>query len=179
MTIALLTSLLMVVAAPQQCPEHARHASAPAGAPSPYAGEQDRAVKALSEADMQAYLQGTGMGMAKAAELNGYPGPRHLLDNADALKLSAGQRSAIDAAYRRMKAAAVPLGRQIVEVEKQLDALFARGRASEAVVERLTREAARLQGLLRAVHLEAHLAVRSVLTPEQIEQYGKLRGYGS
>src|SRR5262249_20157560 len=47
--------------------------------PVSYAGRQTRAIKALSEEDIAPLLNGEGMGMAKAAELNGYPGPKHVL----------------------------------------------------------------------------------------------------
>jgi Spy/CpxP family protein refolding chaperone len=123
-------------------------------------------------------MEGTGMGMAKPAELNQYPGPRHVLDNAEALRLSDVQRTAIEASFREMKTEAVTLGRQIVEAEKRLDALFAERTASPTSVAQLTRHVAELAGQLRAVHLRAHLAVRAQLTPEQIEQYVTLRGYG-
>ena len=46
----------------------------------PYAGQQARTIKSLSKEDIAALLNGKGMGMAKAAELNGYPGPVHLLE---------------------------------------------------------------------------------------------------
>jgi hypothetical protein len=147
-------------------------------AQSPYAGEEARAIKALSEADVKALLEGTGMGFAKPAELNQYPGPRHVLDNAEALELSETQRTAIEASYERMKSEAVPLGRQIVDVERRLDALFAERRANTPAVTRLTSEAAELQGRLRAVHLRAHVEVRDLLSATQIQKYGTLRGYG-
>ena len=54
--------------------EHAHSAS-------PYSGEEKRAVKALSDDDLKNYLEGNGMGFAKAAELNGVPGPKHILEN--------------------------------------------------------------------------------------------------
>ena len=47
----------------------------------PYSGQQGRMIKALSSKEVQGLLQGKGMGMAKAAELNQYPGPRHVLDS--------------------------------------------------------------------------------------------------
>src|SRR5689334_17464381 len=53
----------------------------------PYAGQQTRTIKALSPADVAALLKGEGMGMAKAAELNGYPGPLHVLTLSQELKL--------------------------------------------------------------------------------------------
>jgi hypothetical protein len=40
-----------------------------------YAGQQARTTKALSDEDIAALSNGEGKGMAKAAELNGYPGP--------------------------------------------------------------------------------------------------------
>jgi Spy/CpxP family protein refolding chaperone len=185
--LAQLSFVLAVAAADGDCPLHKQHqasAAAPAAATapnapakSPYAGEDARLIKALSEADVKAYAEGTGMGMAKPAELNGYPGPRHVLDASDALGLSAPQRTSIQAAYDKMKAAAVPLGLQVVEAERRLDTLFAKGEATSEEVERLTRQAAELQGRLRAVHLRAHLEIRDVLTPEQVAQYVSLRGY--
>ena len=185
MMIATLTLFALALSAdrPQDCPMHAQHAAsstpvaATPAAPSPYSGEESRSIKALSEADVKAYHEGTGMGMAKPAELNQYPGPRHVLENAEALKLNDVQQGAIEASFREMKTEAVALGQQIVEAEKRLDALFAERKASEASVSQLTRQIADLSGQLRAVHLRAHLAVREQLTPEQIEQYVTLRGY--
>ncbi len=52
---------------------------------SPYVGREQREIKSLSPGDIQMYLQGHGMGMAKAAELNHYPGPKHVLDLAKEL----------------------------------------------------------------------------------------------
>jgi hypothetical protein len=64
-----------------------------ADAPSaPYSGQQTRSIKALSSEDIAALLKGEGMGMAKAAELNGYPGPVHVLTLAKELKLTESQR---------------------------------------------------------------------------------------
>jgi hypothetical protein len=55
---------------------------------SPYAGEQARDIKALSDQDIKELQSGHGKGLAKAAELNGYPGPAHVLELADELKLT-------------------------------------------------------------------------------------------
>lgn len=41
----------------------------------PYAGFQQRPVKALSEQQVADLRAGRGMGYVLAAELNGYPGP--------------------------------------------------------------------------------------------------------
>ena len=62
-----------------------------AAADNPYAGQQTRTIKALSEQEIADYLQGHGMGLSKVAELNHYPGPRHVLDKSEDLGLSAAQ----------------------------------------------------------------------------------------
>ncbi|HEY7609385.1 MAG TPA: hypothetical protein VIF14_09150 [Alphaproteobacteria bacterium] len=143
----------------------------------PYAGQEQRQVKALSEAEIADFLAGRGMGFAKAAELNGYPGPAHLLENAAALKLSDAQRRGIEAIRARMAAAAAALGREIVAKERELDAAFAGGRIAEEVLAAKTGEIAALTGRLRAVHLAAHIESRPLLSPQQIAEYNKLRGY--
>jgi Spy/CpxP family protein refolding chaperone len=143
----------------------------------PYAGEETREIKSLSAADFEAYVEGTGMGMAKPAELNGYPGPRHVLEHAEALGLTPAQRGDVTAAFERMRSAAVPLGERIVERERELDRLFADRRAGTEAIEQLTREIGSLSAQLRAVHLRAHVEVRDMLSDEQVERYAKLRGY--
>jgi Spy/CpxP family protein refolding chaperone len=145
---------------------------------SPYVGEEGRSVKALSADEMRALEAGEGMGLAKAAELNHYPGPRHVLDLADMLGLSQEQRAAIQASFVRMQAAARGLGSELVDRERDLDAAFARATIDAAGLERLALEIGTLQGRLRAVHLRAHLETRAVLSAPQVEHYDRLRGYG-
>jgi hypothetical protein len=48
--------------------------AAAALAQSPYAGMQTRSVKALSDQQGTDLREGRGMGLARAAELDGYPG---------------------------------------------------------------------------------------------------------
>jgi Spy/CpxP family protein refolding chaperone len=143
----------------------------------PYAGQQTRAIKALSPEDVAGLLKGDGMGMAKAAELNGYPGPAHILALADRLGLTANQRRKVQAIFNRMSAAAKILGPQLVECERELDRLFATGEVTPARVAEATAAAAALQGRLRAAHLSAHLEARALLDPAQIALYRQLRGY--
>jgi hypothetical protein len=42
---------------------------------SKYAGEEKREIKSLSDSDIEELKNGKGWGFAKAAELNGMPGP--------------------------------------------------------------------------------------------------------
>lgn len=146
---------------------------------SPYAGEPTHPIKALAPETVDGYLAGKGMELAKAAELNSYPGPRHLLDLADKLNLTPAQVAAIETAFKTMQAEAQRLGRTIVEKEAELDRVFASGWAEQGEVDRLTAEIASLQGALRAVHLNAHLAVRGLLSDSLVAHYNALRGYGA
>ena len=108
-----------------------------ASAHQPYAGQQQRTIKALSAGDISGYLKGKGMGLAKSAELNHYPGPLHLRQLADEVKLTAEQRAAIATIEAAMKAEARRLGRIILGKEASLDALFADGTTSSGLADRL------------------------------------------
>ena len=147
-----------------------------ASAPSPYAGEQTREIKALSESDIDNLRNGRGMGLARPAELNSYPGPRHVLDTAE-LALTPEQTAALTRVFDAMKAAAVPLGERIIARETALDELFTQKRATAESVRALTIEIGQLQGELRAVHLNAHVATVAILTPAQVARYNQVRGY--
>ena len=147
------------------------------GGHSPYAGEEKRQIKALSQEDIEGYLSGQGMGFAKAAELNRYPGPKHVLELGGALRLEKEQIDQTKEAYNRMHKEAVSLGREIVEKERFLDHLFASGRIDAENLREITLEIGTLQGELRAVHLKAHLEMRQILSPHQIQRYDELRGY--
>jgi Spy/CpxP family protein refolding chaperone len=154
-------------------------ALAHATAPSPYAGQQSRDIKALSGAEQADLLAGKGMGLAKAAELNGYPGPAHVLELATDLALSTEQRARTQAVWQSMDGRARAIGQQVVEAERELDALFvSRQVTRERLAAQLDRIGA-LQAQLRAVHLEAHLEQARILTPEQTRRYVSLRGYSA
>jgi len=144
---------------------------------SPYAGQQMRTIKALSADDIAALRDGDGIGMAKAAELNGYPGPRHVLALARELQLTKGQAAQVTTIRDRMSAAARPLGDELIERERSLDRLFAQRDITSEQLTTATAAIGDVQGRLRAVHLAAHLETRALLSPEQIAQYEKLRGY--
>lgn len=144
---------------------------------SPYAGEEAREVKALSTEETKSYLSGEGMGLAKAAELNGYPGPSHVLALGADLGLAPEQRRQTEMLFGAMHERAIGVGRQLVDEERKLDEMFA-GKA--VTPERLSASLQRigaLQGELRGVHLEAHLEQVRILTPAQVARYMALRGY--
>jgi hypothetical protein len=148
-----------------------------AAEPSPYAGLDSRPVKALSAEQIKGYLAGDGMMQALPAELNHYPGPRHVIALAGRLGLNEGQLSRIRRLEADMTGGAAVLGRAIVDQERALDRLFATGSAREVAVREAVSEIARLQGALRYTHLKYHLIVKSIVTPDQVAHYDRLRGY--
>ena len=145
----------------------------------PYAGQQTRAIKALSDREITELETGQGMGLAKAAELNGYPGPAHVLEHAQALGLNAHQRSATQALFDEHKTLARRLGAQLLEKERVLDRAFAARQIDHATLSKLTREIGELQALLREEHLRTHLAQTALLEPAQVQRYAVLRGYSA
>lgn len=144
----------------------------------PYAGQEHREIKSLSESEIADLLAGRGMGLAKAAELNSYPGPAHVLELADELELSDAQRRATEALFRQMDEQARGLGRKIIDAERDLDHAFAEQRIDAASLKARVGAIAALQGELRAVHLATHLTQRELLSPHQVARYNELRGYG-
>lgn len=144
---------------------------------SPYAGLEKREIKALSNEQLAELRAGRGMGLALPAELNGYPGPLHVLELAERLELTPDQRARTQFLFNEMQRKAAAIGDRMIESEKRLDALFALRLATHEKLTAATTEAASLQGELRATHLSYHIEMNNLLTPKQVAQYAQLRGY--
>jgi Spy/CpxP family protein refolding chaperone len=144
---------------------------------SPYAGQESREIKSLSSEDLDGYMSGKGMGLAIAAELNGYPGPAHVLEKAAELGLTADQKQRTEALFKSMTTKDIPLGRSLVEEERNLDRLFATKNISQSALEHSLKRIGELQRQVRQSHLEAHLTQATILTQEQMTKYTALRGY--
>jgi hypothetical protein len=140
---------------------------------------QTRSIKALSEQQIADLSAGRGMGLALAAELNGYPGPAHILELADRLDLSTDQRTRVQGLFDSMKAEAVPLGSRLLQQEAEFDREFANHAVTPESLKASTAAIAVTQGVLRETHLKYHLLTGEVLTPPQMMKYAELRGYGS
>lgn len=153
-------------------------ASVSAQPASPYAGQQTREIKALSPKEIEDLVHGRGMGLARPAELNRYPGPLHVLELARELQLSVEQRNGVEASKARMSARAKALGVEILALERELDAAFAHRKIDQVRLNALTAQIGAKQGMLRAAHLEAHIETAGLLAPAQISRYDILRGYG-
>jgi Spy/CpxP family protein refolding chaperone len=163
---------LALSAASGAAAQHAGHAPA-----APYAGQQTRTVTSFSEEDLAELRRGGGWGLAKPAELNGWPGPAHLLELARELDLSAEQQARIRELFEAMQRQAVAAGARLIEAEAALDAAFRERRVTRDRLESLLAEAEAARRALRFVHLAAHLEMPALLTPAQIARYEVLRGY--
>jgi len=144
---------------------------------SPYAGEQTRPIKSLSAEDIAELRRGGGWGLAKAAELNGMPGPAHLLEMRDEIPLDEMQVGRIEALYAEMRAAAIVEGEKLIALEAELDRHFRDGTITEALLRKSLDEIAATQRTLRFVHLSTHLKTPAILSEDQIAAYNALRGY--
>ncbi len=117
------------------------------------------------------------MGFALAAELNGYPGPLHVIELADTLRLTPEQRTRMEALHTSMKSEAAVLGERLIQQEADLDRLFASRTVTHASLSAATSTIGATQAALREAHLRFHLATVEVLTPEQAAHYNEARGY--
>jgi len=144
-----------------------------------YAGMENRDIKGLSPEQVADLRDGKGMGASLPAELNGIPGPLHVLQLRDQLKVTPQQQSALMQVTAQMKASAEALGARVILEERNLDLAFRSGTADEKSIEAMTNRIAVLNGQLRAVHLVAHLQTRKLLSEQQVVAYNEARGYGS
>lgn len=146
---------------------------------SAYAGEQNRSIKSLSDDDIQQLMEGRGWGLAKAAELNGIPGPAHLLEMKKAISLTDTQIEKIQQLYNDMKQQAQRLGKELIKLESELNQSFANKTINaKDLLEKLT-AIEKVRRDLRYVHLATHLETPSILNPVQIARYNELRGYSN
>lgn len=146
---------------------------------SPYAGQETREIKAFTNQEIEGYLNGMGMGLSKVAELNQYPGPKHVLELADQLELSSQQRDQTKALFNEMKEKAINLGETYIAKERELNQMFESDNVSSSTVDSLLIKIGKIKGTLRATHVKTHIQMKEILTTEQIKKYDELRGYGN
>jgi len=166
--IALIVALLWPIPALAQ--DHTAHSS--------YAGFETREIKSLSDADLDDLRRGAGWGLALSAELNGVPGPAHLLELEDQIGLSADQVSAIETIFAAMQSEAQDAGVRFIEAEAAIEAAFRAGNLEEEQLRAFIETSAAARAELRYIHLVRHLETPPLLSQEQIAQYNALRGYG-
>lgn len=152
---------------------------AAAATASPYAGMESRKIKSLSAEDIEDLRAGRGWGLALAAELNGVPGPSHLLELQEELGLSPDQIASIEAIFAAMNTEARQAGARLIAAEAAIEAAFRAGDLTQETLRDLIDTAAAARTNLRFIHLSRHLETPPLLTAPQIARYNDLRGYGA
>lgn len=144
---------------------------------SKYSGQETRLIKSLSPDDIAELRRGGGWGLARAAELNGVPGPAHLLELKDGISLSKDQVGAIETIRNEMKRKAVTQGEKLIALERRLDRHFSGGTITDDILRALLVEIAETRQSLRYIHLSTHLKMPAILSVAQTDKYNALRGY--
>ena len=157
-----------------------RSADAQPGMPHPGAGTPPPHM--LAEMCASAFEknigEGRGFGMAFAADQQGYPGPLHVLELKDRLKLTPEQETRAQTLLAAMFAESRPKSERLLEAERKLGSLFGEGRADEASMRAAVAEVERARSDVRLVHLMFHLKTRDLLTDEQRRLYHEARWSG-
>src|SRR5262249_48278964 len=115
-----------------------------------HAGGHQAAGACSAEFD-QVVGEGRGFGLAFAADQNGYPGPMHVLELKERLKLTTDQEAKAQALVQAMFAESKPKSARLLEAEAKLRRLFADKAADDAAVRAAVGGGgrARTQGRLR------------------------------
>ena len=146
---------------------------------SKYAGQEGRAIKSLSAKDIEELRSGGGWGLAKAAELNGVPGPVHLLEMKAEIFLTSDQIAKIEALETKMKKQAIAKGKELIALEIELEQHFIERTITAPFLNELLGKIATTRSELRYIHLSTHLQTPNLLSEQQISRYNQLRGYSS
>lgn len=144
-----------------------------------YKGQESRNIKSLSPSDIDELQNGRGWGLAKAAELNGVPGPAHLLEMKTEIALTPQQIQKIEALFQQMQQQAIEKGKTLIALELKLNQQFAQKTITDSILKQMLTKIATTRSELRYIHLRTHLATPTILTEKQIARYNQLRGYTS
>ena len=176
-TAAAVGMLLGAAAAPAQPDQHGAHAPRAHvhGAHTPGGDAPHRRMQATQDEADRVVAQGLGAGMAFAADQHGYPGPLHVLELKDQLRLTPAQAARITALQSAMFAESRPKSVRLLDAEARLRRLFADGVARESLVRAAVADVEQARAELRLVHLLAHLQTRDVLSEEQRRLYHEAR----
>lgn len=165
--VGLLLALALIVGGPLMA--SAQKGSGPAQPPGDAAKARPlpRAVSALAAEEIAALKQGSGLSFALAAELNGWPGPDHVLAHEAELRLSADQKARLKGIVDALRRKAIALGAAYISAEERLADAFRSGAAQPVTLARLVRQAEEARADLRLAYLAAHLETAQVLTADQ------------
>lgn len=125
--------------------------------------------------DREGLLKGLGMDLAAIAESNNWPGPKHVLALKNELGLTRDQVKKTEALEKVVASSAGAKGEEIVQAEEELAAMFQSGSASEKAVRTKLEQIGKARAELRFIHLQSHLRMKQILTPDQVKQYTELK----
>ena len=111
------------------------------------------------------------------AELNGYPGPSHVLELAEELELTNEQIQKTQQLFSAMQQEAIVKGKAFIAAEEKIEDAFQTGEIDDGRLNKLVLDSSEKKAELRLVHLKAHLAMMEILNDKQIQAYNRLRGY--
>jgi Spy/CpxP family protein refolding chaperone len=168
-----LTTLLLIATAPAGAQTWHEHGHGGGDA------QPHRRVEACQREFDQVVADGRGAGLAFAADQNGYPGPLHVLELKDRLRLTPEQETRMRELLEMMFAEARPRAARLVEAEARLRRIFTEGKADEATVRAAVAAAERARVEVRLAHLLTHLRTRDLLTDDQRQIYHRLRWSGA
>ena len=140
------------------------------------AGAQGHQVAQTCASEFEKVVgEGRGFGLAFAADQNGYPGPMHVLELKDRLKLTADQEAKGRELMHAMFTESRPKGARLLDAEARLRRLFAERVADAPAVRAAVAEVERARTEVRLVHLLTHLTTRNLLTEDQRRIYHEAR----
>ena len=140
------------------------------------AGAQGHQVAQTCASEFEKVVgEGRGFGLAFAADQNGYPGPMHVLELKDRLKLTADQEAKARELMHAMFTESRPKSARLLEAEAKLRRLFAERVADEPAARAAVAEVERARTEVRLVHLLTHLTTRDLLTEDQRRIYHEAR----
>ncbi len=146
---------------------------------SKYTESEKQPIKSLSPGDIAELKRGAGWGLAKVAELNGVPGPVHLLEMKHEILLTDSQVKKVTGIYDEMKATAIKQGEHFIMLEQELENSFQSRTITDKKLRTFLAAIADARMKLRYTHLAAHLKTPEILSADQINKYNLLRGYSN
>jgi Spy/CpxP family protein refolding chaperone len=170
---ALLALATMLAGASLAHSQHQAHGHAPGAA-----SDGQRRAQACADEFEAVVRDGRGFGMAFAADQHGYPGPLHVLELKDHLRLDAAQESRVRVLLQAMFDEARPKGARLLDAEERLRRLFSAAAPDASAVRAAVAEVEQARTELRLVHLLAHLETRALLTEAQRRAYHEARWPG-
>jgi Spy/CpxP family protein refolding chaperone len=114
---------------------------------------------------------GRGFGLAFAADQNGYPGPLHVLELKDRLRLTPEQERRAREMLEAMFAEARPKSARLLASEGRLRDLFAQRTVDDTRLAAAVAEVEQARADVRLVHLRSHVKMRDLLTEDQRRVY--------